>query len=112
MSRIRSLPPRFSAPPARFSTGATAGPGFSRSDGRSSSERGYGADWQALRAKVLRAEPVCRLCKSAPATEVDHIQRFRGLADPLRLAPRNLRPVCRPCHRSRTARQSHGNPGG
>lgn len=110
--RIRTLPPQFSAPPPRFTSTATAGSGFARSDGRSSAERGYGADWRAVRAQVLQAEPICRLCKRATATEVDHIERLRGISDPLRLDRRNLRPVCSPCHRSRTARQSHGNRGG
>lgn len=106
--RIRTLPPQFSAPPPRFASTATAGSGFSRSDGRSSAERGYGADWRAVRARVLQADAICRLCNQAIATEVDHIRPFRGLRDPLRLDPRNLRPVCQPCHRARTARQSHG----
>ena len=34
--------------------------------------RDYGSNWKFIRAKVLRAEPNCRLC-GAQATEIDHI---------------------------------------
>jgi 5-methylcytosine-specific restriction endonuclease McrA len=112
MNRLRSAPPRLGAPSSRLSSLATSGAGFSRDDGRSSTERGYGADWRRVRAAVLAAEPTCRLCGQCQATEVDHIQKFHGVADPLRLAPHNLRPLCTPCHRSRTARQSHEGRGG
>jgi 5-methylcytosine-specific restriction endonuclease McrA len=74
--------------------------------------RGYGADWQRLRAAVLAAEPLCRMCqavgRTTAATEVDHIEPFDGVADPRRLDRANCRPLCTPCHRSRTARQASG----
>jgi 5-methylcytosine-specific restriction protein A len=108
MTRLRAVPPRLAEAPARLTSTATSGSGFARSDTRSAAARGYDGDWRRLRAAVLRDEPTCRLCRRAPATEVDHIVSFRGVADPLRLARSNLRPVCKPCHRSRTARQSHG----
>jgi 5-methylcytosine-specific restriction protein A len=86
--------------------------GFARTDGRSASERGYGRDWQKVRMQVLRGSPLCVLCETAgrvtAATEVDHIKPFSGIGDPRRLDPANLRPVCAPCHRSRTARQANG----
>lgn len=86
--------------------------GFKRLDGRSSTARGYGADWRKVREQVLAAEPLCRFCASqglvVPATDVDHIEPFAGLDDPLRLSPANLRPLCRPCHMARTARQAKG----
>jgi hypothetical protein len=109
MTRLASIPARLSAPSARLSSTATYGTGFARSDGLSAAQRGYDRDWRALRLDVLRAEPLCRLCRTAPATEVDHIVAFHGLHDPLRLSRSNCRPVCKPCHRSRTARQSHGS---
>ena len=112
MGRLRGLPPRFTSPAPRVGTGTSAGPGFARSDGLSTTERGYGADWRKVRALVLRAEPMCRMCRAegryTPATEVDHIQRFFGREDPLRLDLGNLRPLCVPHHRARTARQAHG----
>jgi len=74
--------------------------------------RGYGADWQRVRRAVLDAEPLCRMCQAVgrvtAATEVDHIAGFDGLDDPRRLDVSNLRPLCTPCHRSRTARQQTG----
>jgi 5-methylcytosine-specific restriction endonuclease McrA len=112
MARLRGLPGRLGAPPPRLAGLATSGAGFARTDGRSSTDRGYGADWRKVRAQVLAAEPLCRLCRQRPAAEVDHIRPFHGLADPLRLAVSNLRPLCTPCHRTRTARQSHGGRGG
>jgi 5-methylcytosine-specific restriction endonuclease McrA len=78
----------------------------------SSTARGYGADWQRVRAHILAAEPLCRFCAAmgrvTAATDVDHIEGFSGLADPKRLDPSNLRPLCGPCHMGRTARQARG----
>ena len=63
---------------------------------------------------MLADEPLCRLCAEAgrvtAATDVDHIEAFAGLDDPLRLARSNLRPLCHPCHMARTARQASGRP--
>jgi 5-methylcytosine-specific restriction endonuclease McrA len=112
MKRLSSMPPRLAAPSSRLSSLATSGSGFARQDGRTSTQRGYGEDWRRVRAQVLAAEPMCRICKVSPAKEVDHIERFHGIADPLRLATSNLRPLCVPCHRSRTARQSRQGWGG
>lgn len=74
--------------------------------------RGYGVDWQRLRLQILAAEPLCRMCaeinRVTGATEVDHIVPFNGIDDPLRLDPANLRPLCTPCHRKRTAVQASG----
>jgi len=114
MGRLRSAPARLGtlSPRLQPSTTGAGGPGFSRTDGRSSTARGYGADWRKVRALVLAEEPLCRLCSEAgrveAATEVDHIEPFHGLHDPRRLDPANLRPLCGPCHRSRTGRQAHG----
>lgn len=112
MRRLSSLPPRLDKAPGKLASTATAGSGFSRSDGRSSTARGYGADWRRVRAAVLAAEPLCRFCAAegrvTAATEVDHVDAFHGLADPKRLDPANLRPLCQPCHRRRTARQASG----
>lgn len=61
--------------------------------------------------QVLAAEPLCRMCQAegrvTAAIEVDHIHAFHGLDDPGRLDPKNLRPLCRPCHMGRTGRQAH-----
>lgn len=112
MAKLTSIPSRLGVAASRIGSTAKSGSGFSRQDGLSSTKRGYGADWRRLREQVLAAEPLCRFClsegRTTAATEVDHIEPFNGLADPLRLAPSNCRPLCQPCHRRRTARQSHG----
>ena len=72
--------------------------------------RGYGADWQRLRAQVMREEPLCRIClkgsasvrpRVEPAVEVDHIAPVT-LAPELRLTRSNLQPLCKSCHRRKT----------
>jgi 5-methylcytosine-specific restriction endonuclease McrA len=108
MTKLIAARARLSAPTARLASTATAGSGFASNDGRSAAARGYDAAWRALRRDVLDATPICVLCRTRPATEVDHIVAFRGVHDPLRLARSNVRSTCTPCHRSRTARQSHG----
>jgi hypothetical protein len=112
MRKLGSIGRRLAAPPPRVLTSSGATSGFQRLDGRSSTERGYGSDWRRVRAAILAAEPLCRMCAAEGrvtiATEVDHIQPFTSLDDPRRLDPTNLRPLCAPCHRSRTARQAHG----
>ena len=67
-------------------------------------ERGYGHDWQKLRALKLATNGVCEIrthCQGAVATEVDHRIPFTGMADPLRLEWSNLRSACKPCNSAR-----------
>jgi len=98
--------------PPMLAPAVKAGTGFARSDRLSSTARGYGADWRRVRERVLAIEPLCRECdkqgRVTVATEVDHIDPFEGVDDPRRLDPENLRPLCTPCHRARTARQASG----
>jgi hypothetical protein len=113
MGKLRALPARLTTAPPRIAAApVTASSGFVRRDGRSSTARGYGADWRRVRLAVLASEPLCRICEAVgrvtAATEVDHIEPFQGIEDPLRLAVANLRPLCRPCHLARTARQATG----
>ncbi len=81
-----------------------------RPDNRpSASKRGYGHKWRQLRAKVLRLEPNCRVCRMegrlVPAQEVDHVVPLaHGGTNELA----NLAPICGQHHRSKTARQSSG----
>lgn len=63
-------------------------------------ERGYDADWVRLRDWFM-AQPenqLCVLCDeqglTVKATDCDHIVPFRGKADPRRLDPTNLQPLC------------------
>lgn len=66
-------------------------------------ERGYGWQWQKIRLVILAQEPLCRFCKEAGritmAEEVDHID-----GDSFNNDQENLRPLCRPCHLKRTAK--------
>jgi 5-methylcytosine-specific restriction enzyme A len=53
-----------------------------------------------LRAQVLKRDPVCRVCRTAPSVQCDHVEQVAngGATD---LA--NLRGVCSPCHKRRHA---------
>lgn len=58
--------------------------------------------YQRLRARVLRRDPICCICKRADSTEVDHVQPIsEGGTD----HPDNLQGVCNPCHASKSARE-------
>jgi len=61
-------------------------------------QRGYGWDWQQISKLKRRQQPVCEVCRDALAEDVDHIRPFKGVDDPLRTAWDNLRSICRPCH--------------
>lgn len=59
---------------------------------------------------MLADEPLCRLCsengKVKSATVVDHVKAHKD--DPILFWDRgNLRPLCKPCHDSKTARQDN-----
>jgi 5-methylcytosine-specific restriction enzyme A len=62
--------------------------------------------WHKLRLVVLRAEPLCRICKSEGRTEaatvVDHI---KPLAEGGTDARDNLQPLCKQCHDMKTVRE-------
>lgn len=78
-------------------------------DGRESRHaRGYGSAWDRLRRRILeRDRYLCQVCFTAapqritPAREVDHIlPKAKGGTDD----PANLRGICVPCHRDKSAR--------
>jgi 5-methylcytosine-specific restriction protein A len=54
--------------------------------------------WQKLRARQLRLEPLCRMCKprATPATVCDHVERHRG--DPVKFWAGPFQSLCKPCH--------------
>jgi 5-methylcytosine-specific restriction protein A len=72
----------------------------------SPSRRGYDAAWRRIRDAFLARHPLCVACqregRNTAATDVDHILPLRrgGTHD-----PRNLQPLCRPHHSSKTARE-------
>jgi len=72
-------------------------------------ERGYGSAWERLRRIILRRDHgVCQECKSAIATEVDHIvPKSAGGHD----AHHNLRAICTICHVAKTAIESQRHRG-
>mgnify|MGYP000563026847 CR=1 FL=1 len=67
-----------------------------------SSERGYGRDWNSYRRWYLRQHTLCLHCGRL-ATLVDHIHaiRFGGS----RMDPKNHQPLCRECHARKTAQE-------
>lgn len=70
-------------------------------------ERGYGWQWQKLRKVMLAQDPLCRTCreqgKVTAAQELDHIvPKAEGGTDD----PANLAPICKPCHKEKTAHES------
>ena len=57
------------------------------------------ADWPIRVAFILDRDPTCRICHTAPSTEVDHIQH----GDNHQLT--NLQGVCTRCHATKSGRE-------
>ena len=76
----------------------------------SARQRGYDADWEHVRAAVIKAHPVCSApgCGSRHRLNVDHIRTVRE-APHLRLDPANLQVLCQSCHSARTSREHSWN---
>lgn len=74
-------------------------------------QRGYGADWQRLRDRKVAANPLCEECltrgETSPAEEVDHIIPIERRPD-LRLVWDNLQSLCSTCHARKTAHERGG----
>ena len=54
--------------------------------------------WRKLRDRVIRREPICRICSRRASTEVHHIESVRRRPD-LALSWQNCLPCCAECHR-------------
>lgn len=67
----------------------------------SKQSRGYGGEWERISLMKRTECPVCEVCNDAPAVDVDHIEKFKGVNDPLRTDWSNLRSICRACHNAR-----------
>lgn len=77
----------------------------SRRQGKTTTQRGYGWDWQRRRIRILeRDNYLCVPCSAAgvytPATEVDHIV---NLALGGGNGGDNLQSICKACHAAKTA---------
>jgi len=76
-------------------------------NGKTSTQRGYGAKWRVIRANILvRDNYLCQPCKRkgaiTAANIVDHIKaKAHGGTDD----PSNLEATCDPCHKAKTARE-------
>jgi 5-methylcytosine-specific restriction enzyme A len=74
--------------------------------------RGYGRNWERLRERVVdRDNGACVACeaqgRATPGAEVDHIiPKAKGGDDSMG----NLRLLCTPCHRQKTAEDNGGKP--
>ncbi len=65
----------------------------------SRAERGYPADWEKRRLRILARDPVCRGCFQALSSEVDHILPLeRGGSN----HDDNLQGLCKTCHSRKT----------
>lgn len=53
-------------------------------------------NWANKRARVLRRDPLCRMCHVEPSTEVDHINNNDDHA------MANLQGLCSACHLAKT----------
>lgn len=63
--------------------------------------RGYDQAWMMARMVILARDRICRICRRAESTQVDHIVPLtRGGA---RLDPDNLQGLCAVCHSRKTA---------
>ncbi len=70
--------------------------------------RGYGAEWEQTRKRILRRDKgLCQPClkngKPRPARQVDHkIPKFEGGTDD----DENLQSICTTCHTAKTAEEA------
>jgi 5-methylcytosine-specific restriction protein A len=77
------------------------------SEGKTASQRGYGAKWRKVRKQALsRDNHLCRECYKngilTPASEVDHIlNKASGGTDELS----NLQSICNSCHKRKTSQE-------
>lgn len=93
--------PEFAGPSGRCSKHETA---KGRERG-TTKERGYGSDWEKVRAAKIVTDPICEIrshCQGMVATEVDHKLPVRVRPD-LRLVWSNLQSTCHTCHAFKTA---------
>lgn len=104
MARLTTLKPRLQTLGAKPASG-----GWAATSTESTTKRGYGWAWQQTRERILtRDSGLCCVCSRAGrvtvATEVDHIvNKAEGGSDD----DGNLQSICKPCHKAKTAAESH-----
>lgn len=79
--------------------------------------RGYGAEWERTRKRILRrdkglCQPHLKQGKYRPAKQVDHIvskaeARRRGWTEEMIEADENLQSICDDCHKQKTATEAN-----
>ena len=82
-------------------------PRESRKHDRTTTERGYGWDWQKYRKAYLVQNPLCVDCEGegivSPATEVHHVTKIKHAPDK-RFDGENLMALCGYHHDKRTSK--------
>jgi 5-methylcytosine-specific restriction endonuclease McrA len=105
MPKLQTLKPAVKVLDTRIGSQPTASLDFSDPRRGSRHERGYGTEWEHLRAQVLKRDGYqCQACRRAgrltAATHVDHVvEKADGGTDD----PANLQSLCRPCHDAKSA---------
>lgn len=103
--RLKTVPPRIAE------AGKAAGPraAWAHPHRESRHARGYGAEWERTRERILaRDHGICQHCKALHGvvhmgSEVDHrVPKFEGGTD----ADDNLQTICSEAHRIKTAEES------
>lgn len=76
--------------------------------GKTSTQRGYGYEWQKARSRFLREHPLCEYCKRegrlTQATVVDHVVPHQGDQSKF-WDEANWQALCAPCHSSVKAKE-------
>lgn len=80
MAKLQTLKPKLQV--LNTNRVPTMQAGSWRTEGMTSTQRGYGYKWQQARAAYLREHPLCVMCQAegrvTVATVVDHIEPHRG----------------------------------
>ena len=80
---------------------------WASNEGKTSTQRGYGAAWRKVRATALKRDKhLCQVClkqgRYIEGREVDHIiNKAQGGTDNLT----NLQTICTPCHKAKTTEE-------
>lgn len=57
--------------------------------------------WKNLKKLIINNNPICNLCRSELATEIDHIKPIKTNPE-LAYSISNLQPLCKRCHSRKT----------